>query len=59
MSGTLNVIISAHKVRGSFTPHYVNGNRNSPVPEAVDMRFSKIAADESVGEDDFVTTNEC
>ena len=38
--------------------NFENGNRNSPVPEAVYLRLSKIATDESVGEDDFVTTND-
>ena len=30
---------------------------NSPVPEAVDLVLTKIAAADSLGEDDFVATN--
>ena len=30
---------------------------NSPVPEAVDLILVKIAAADSIGEDDFVATN--
>jgi hypothetical protein len=37
---------------------YENDNRNSPVTESVNLVLSKIAAEESLGEDDFVTTNE-
>ena len=37
--------------------NYENDNRNSPVPEAVDLGLSKIAAYDSLGEDDFVATN--
>ena len=37
--------------------NYENDHRNSPVPEAVDLILSKIAAYDSLGEDDFVATN--
>ena len=37
--------------------NYETDNRNSPVPEAVDLVLSKIAAADSIGEDVFVATN--
>jgi hypothetical protein len=32
-------------------------NLDSPVPEAADLILAKIAAADSIGEDDFVATN--